>query len=180
MNTVLGGQFVSRLNMNLREEKHWSYGASTVLLGTSGPRPYLGFAPVQADKTAEALAEFQRELRGIRGERPVTPDELQAAQSNLTLSLPGQWETARAVAGSIGEIVRFRLGDDYFAGYADRVRAVTLADVAEAAKVLQPSETVWVVVGDRAKVEKGLEGLGLGKVRLLDPEGNPLPPGTVK
>ncbi|MBK9518072.1 MAG: insulinase family protein [Anaeromyxobacter sp.] len=180
MNTILGGQFTSRLNMNLREEKHWSYGARTVLLGTSGPRPYLGFAPVQSDKTAEALAEFTRELRGIRGERPVTADELHAAQSNLTLSLPGQWETARAVAGSIGEIVRFRLGDDYFAGYADRVRAVTLADVAEAARLLQPSETVWVVVGDRAKVEAGLKALGLGDPRLLDADGRPLPPGTVK
>ena len=94
-------------------------------LGTSGPRPYLGFASVQADKTKEALAEFLKEVRGIRGERPVTPDELSMAQSRLTLSLPGRWETARAVAGSIGEIVRFRLGDDYFDGYAGRVRQVT-------------------------------------------------------
>ena len=84
------------------------------------------------------------------------------------------------MAGSIGEIVRFRLGDDYFAGYADRVRAVTLADVAEAARLLQPSETVWVVVGDRAKVEAGLKALGLGDPRLLDADGRPLPPGTVK
>lgn len=180
MNTILGGQFVSRLNMNLREDKHWSYGASTVLLGTSGPRPYLGFAPVQADKTKESLAEFLKEVRGLRGERPATADELSMAQSRLTLSLPGRWETARAVAGSIGEIVRFRLGDDYFTGYADRVRAVSLEDVAQAANLLQPSETVWVVVGDRAKVEAGLETLGLGKPRLLDQEGNPLTPGTVK
>jgi len=172
MNAILGGQFVSRINMNLREEKHWSYGASTVLLGTAGPRPYLGFASVQADKTKEALAEFLKELKGMRGERPVTPDELAMAQSRLTLSLPGRWETARAVAGSIGEIVRFKLGDDYFQGYAARVRQVSLKDVAEAAQLLQPAETVWVVVGDRAKIETGLGELGLGAPRLLDADGN--------
>jgi zinc protease len=172
MNAILGGQFVSRINMNLREDKHWSYGASTFLLGTSGPRPYLGITSVQADKTKEALAEFLKELRGIRGEKPVTQDELAMAQSSLTLSLPGRWETARAVAGSIGEIVRFRLGDDYFQGYAGRVRQVTVKDVAEAARLLQPSETVWVVVGDRAKIEAGLKELGLGAPRLLDADGN--------
>ena len=180
MNTILGGQFVSRVNMNLREDKHWSYGASTRLLGTSGPRPYIGYAPVQADKTKEALAEFMKELRGIRGERPVTPDELSMAESHLTLSLPGQWETARAVAGSIGEIVRYRLGDDYFKGYAARVRQVSLRDVAEAAELLQPAHTVWVVVGDRAKVEAGLGELGLGRPVLLDPDGHPLPPAPVR
>lgn len=178
MNAILGGQFVSRINMNLREDKHWTYGASTVLLGTAGPRPYLGFASVQADKTREALAEFLKEVRGIRGERPATPDELAMAQSRLTLSLPGRWETARAVAGSIGEIVRFRLGDDYFDGYAGRVRQVSLADVAEAARLLDPAETIWVVVGDRAKIEAGLAELGLGQPRILDADGNaaaPLP-----
>ncbi|MCM2334902.1 MAG: insulinase family protein, partial [Anaeromyxobacteraceae bacterium] len=173
MNAILGGQFVSRLNMNLREDKHWSYGASTALVGTSGPRPFLGFASVQADKTKEALQEFLKEVRGMRGERPVTPDELSMAQSRLTLSLPGRWETARAVAGSIGEIVRYKLGDDYFQGYAGRVRQVSLADVTAAAQLLQPAETVWVVVGDRAKVEAGLAELGLGAPRILDADGNP-------
>ena len=180
MNAILGGQFVSRVNMNLREDKHWSYGARTVLLGTRGPRPYIGYAPVQADKTRESLAEFQKELRGIRGERPITPDELDMAKASLTLSLPGQWETARAVAGSIGEIVRFGLGDDYFDGYASRVRQVSLADAARAAALLDPAETVWVVVGDRAKVEAGLEALGLGPVHLLDADGNALVPTPVR
>ncbi len=180
MNAILGGQFVSRVNMNLREDKHWSYGASTVLLGTAGPRPYLGFAPVQADKTKEALAEFLKEVRGIRGERPVTPEELTMAQSGLTLSLPGRWETARAVAGSIGEIVRYRLGDDYFDGYAGRVRQVGIADVGAAAGILRPDETVWVVVGDRAKIEAGLAELGLGKPVILDADGNAAVPGTVR
>ncbi len=180
MNAILGGQFVSRVNMNLREDKHWSYGARTVLLGTCGPRPYLGYAPVQSDKTKESLAEFLKELRGMRGEKPVTDDELGMARSRLTLSLPGQWETARAVAGSIGEIVRFKLGDDYFEGYAARVRQVTLKEVADAAQLLQPAETVWVVVGDRSKVEAGLKELGLGEPHLLDADGNALVPATIR
>jgi zinc protease len=180
MNAVLGGQFSSRVNLNLREEKHWTYGASTRLLGTSGPRIYMGATSVQADKTRESLAELLKEVRGIRGERPVTADELSMAQAHLTLTLPGQWETARAVAGSIGEIVRYRLGDDYFKGYAARVRQVTLQDVQEATRLLQPEQTVWVVVGDRAKVEAGLGELGLGKPQVLDPDGNPLVPVPIR
>ncbi len=98
----------------------------------------------------------------------------------VTLSLPGRWETARAVAGSIGEIVRYRLGDDYFDGYAGRVRQVGIADVGAAAGILRPDETVWVVVGDRAKIEAGLAELGLGKPVILDADGNAAVPGTVR
>ena len=180
MNTILGGAFVSRVNMNLREDKHWSYGARTMLLGTSGPRPYLGFAPVQSDKTKESVAEFIKELKGIRGERPITADELSMAISSITLSMPGEWETGRAVAGSIAEIVRYDLGDDYFKGYADRVRKVTIKDATQAAQLLDPARTVWVVVGDRAKVEEGLKELGLGAPRLLDADGHPLTALTIK
>jgi zinc protease len=180
MNTILGGQFVSRVNMNLREDKHWSYGAGTVLMAAGGPRPYLGYASVQADKTKESLAEFLKEVKGMRGEKPVTADELSMAQSSITLALPGRWETGRAVARSIGEIVRFKLGDDYFDGFARRVRATTRDDVARAAQLLDPAKTVWVVVGDRAKVEAGLKELGLGDPKILDADGNPLPPPTIK
>jgi zinc protease len=180
MNTILGGAFVSRVNMNLREEKHWSYGARTLLVGTSGPRPYLGFAPVQADKTKESVAEFMKEVRGIRGEKPISADELSMAISSITQALPGEWETGRAVAGSIAEIVRYDLGDDYFKGYADRVRKVTAKDATAAAQLLDPARTVWVVVGDRAKVEAGLKELGLGAPRLLDADGNPVTAQTIK
>jgi zinc protease len=180
MNTILGGAFVSRVNMNLREDKHWSYGARTMLLGTSGPRPYLGYAPVQSDKTKESLAEFVKELKGIRGEKPITADELSMAISSITLSMPGEWETGRAVAGSIAEIVRYDLGDDYFKGYAERVRKVTAKDATQAAQLLDPARTVWVVVGDRAKVEAGLKELGLGAPRLLDADGSPLTAATFK
>jgi len=175
MNTVFGGQFSSRVNMNLREEKHWTYGAWTYLVPARGPRPYLGGASVQTDKTGEALGEFIKEARGIRGDRPVTAAELSAAQASLTLALPGRWETAGAVGRSTAEILNFGLDDRYWDGYAARVRAVDLAGVAEAARIVDPARFVWVVVGDRAKVEAGLLALGLGAPRLIDSEGAPRP-----
>jgi zinc protease len=175
MNTVLGGQFTSRVNMNLREDKHWSYGAGTLFWDARGPRPFLAYAPVQTDKTKESIEELLKELRGIGGDRPVTAEELQAAESNITLSLPGQWETTGAVLGSIGEIVRFGFDDRYYDGYAGKVRAVGLADVAAAARVVQPDKLAWVIAGDRAKIEPGLRELGLGEVKAIDADGNVLP-----
>jgi zinc protease len=175
MNTVLGGQFIARINMNLREDKHWSYGAGTAFIDARGPRPYIGYASVQADKTKESVQELLKEFRGIRGERPVTREELATAQSSLTTSLPGQWETSRAVLGSIAEIVRFGFDDRYFDGWASRIRAVALGDVSKAAQLIDPAKLVWVVVGDRKKIEGGLEQLGIGKPKPIDADGNPVP-----
>jgi zinc protease len=174
MNNILGGQFSARVNMNLREDKHWAYGAYTFLIQARGPRPYLGYAPVQTDKTKESLGEFIKEVKGIRGEKPATAAELGAAQSAMTLALPGEWETAGAVAGSTAELIRFGLDDRYWDGYAAKVRSVDLASVNEAAQVLDPARTVWVVVGDRARVEAGLKELGLGDPKLVDGDGNPV------
>jgi zinc protease len=174
MNTILGGQFIARINMNLREDKHWSYGAGTAFLDARGPRPYIGYASVQADKTKESVQELLKEFRGLRGDRPATADELATAQASLTLSLPGQWETSRAALGSISEIVRFGFDDRYFDGFAGRVRAVKLDDVARAATLIDPAKLVWVVVGDRKKIEPGLRELGLGEPRPIDADGSPL------
>jgi zinc protease len=174
MNNILGGQFSARVNMNLREEKHWAYGAYTFPIKSRGPSPYLGYAPVQTDKTKEALGEFIKEVKGIQGLKPATPAEVAAAQASMTLALPGEWETAGAVAGSTAEILRFGLDDRYWDGYAAKVRAVTPAAVTEAAQVLDPSKIVWVVVGDRAKVEAGLKELGLGAPKLIDVDGMPV------
>ena len=132
-------------------------------------------APVQSDKTKEAAAEIQKELEGVRGPRPITAEELAAAQNALVLTLPGRWETAGAVASSLGEIVRFGFDDRYYDGYAAKVRAVTLAGAGEASRIVQPDKLVWVVAGDRAKIEPGLRELGLGEVRALDADGNVLP-----
>jgi len=172
MNAVLGGQFASRLNANLREEKHWSYGAYSRISDARGPRPFLAIAPVQADKTKEALAEVLKELRAIRSDRPVTAEELSAAKIQRTLTLPGRWEASSAVAQSLAELVRFGFSDDYPATYAGKVRALSLADVAEAARLVEPDRLTWVVVGDRAQVEAGLKELGLGEPVRIDAEGN--------
>jgi zinc protease len=176
MNAVLGSDFGSRLNMNLREDKHWAYGALTFIRDARGQRPFLAYAPVQTDKTKEAVAEMLKELRGIAGSRPVEPDELVRAEASLTLTLPGSWETMAALAGSIGEIVAYGLDDRYFDTYADKIRAQTAASVtAAAARTVQPDHLVWIIVGDRAKIETPLRELGLGEIHVMDADGNPVP-----
>jgi zinc protease len=176
MGAVLGSDFGSRLNMNLREDKHWSYGAYSFIRDARGPRPFIAYAPVQTDKTRDAIVELQKELRGIVGDRPVQADELERAKASLTLTLPGSWETMGAVASTIGEIVAFGLDDRYFDTYADKVRAQTLATVTAAAvRTVQPDHLVWVIVGDRARVEPALRDLNLGELHLVDADGNPLP-----
>jgi len=179
MNEVLGGGFNARINMNLREDKHWSYGAFSLMIDAEGQRPFLVYAPVQADKTSEAMTEIYRETTEIRGERPPTPDEVARAKDKNTLTLAGRWETAGAVADSLVELVRFGLPDDYWDTYPDNVRALTDKQISEAARVVvQPDGMVWVVVGDRAKVEEGIRALGYGNVVLMDADGNVLQDGA--
>ncbi len=175
MNDILGGTFTSRINMNLREDKHWSYGSQSLIVDARGQRPFIAFAPVQTDKTRESMIEVKKEIEGIRSQRPVSEDELNTAKDRLTLQLPGSWETIGELSGAIEEIVRFGLPDGYYAQYPTEVRALDLEDVSEAAKsVLQPERLVWVVVGDRQKIEPGLRDLGWAEIRFLDADGNPV------
>jgi zinc protease len=174
MNNVLGGMFISRINMNLREDKHWSYGASSFTFDAKGQRPFIALAQVQTDKTKESMVEVLKELTGIVGDKPVTQDEFRKAQENQTLSLPGSRETVSSVAASLSEIVRFGLPDDYFQTYPQKVDSLSLADVNAAAKtVVRPNNLVWVIVGDRAKIEAGVRELGYGPVAIIDADGNP-------
>jgi zinc protease len=171
MNNILGGDFGARINMNLREDKHWAYGAQTVLMDARGQRPFLVYAPVQTDKTKESLAEISKELRGILGDRPATAEELAKVKTTETLRLPGSQETIAQVSASIEELVRYDLPDNYHETFASKVRELTLADIGKAAaEVVHPGNLVWVVVGDRAKVEAGVRELGLGDVQILNPE----------
>jgi zinc protease len=172
MNDELGGMFGSRLNMNLREDKHWSYGASSFLEGARGQRPFIALAPVQTDKTKESMAEMNKEFREILANRPITADELARVQANETLSLPGSRETLDAVGQSILDLVQFGLPDDYYETLAGKIRALKTQDVADAAKtVIHPDNMIWVVVGDRSKIESGIKDLGLGEIRFLDSNG---------
>jgi zinc protease len=176
MSAVLGSDFSSRLNMNLREDKHWSYGAYSFIRNARGPRPFLALAPVQTDKTREAIVELRKELAGIVRDRPILPDELERAKASLTLTLPGSWETMDAIGGTIASIVAFGLDDRYFDTYADRVRAQTIATVTEAAgRTVRPDQLIWVIVGDRSKIEPAVRELKLGEIHLVDADGNAVP-----
>ena len=173
MNTILGGAFISRINMNLREEKGWSYGASSLLLSARGQRPFLVYAPVQTDKTTESISEILRELNDYIGDVPPTADEVLTAQQNQTLALPGLWETNGSVESSILELVQYELPHDYYDTYAEHVRALTRDQVSEAAKqVLQPDKLIWVIVGDLSVIEEGIRELGFDEVIQLDADGN--------
>lgn len=172
MNSILGGSFTSRLNMNLREDKHWSYGARTVLVDARGPRMFLAYAPVQTDKTKESMIEIDRELRGILDERPADGEELSRAQRYQTLRLPGRYETKRAVRGALEDILTYGLPEDYFETYADNVRELELPDIERAAAaIVHPDRMAWIVVGDLAKIEEVVRELGFGQVRRLSTEG---------
>jgi zinc protease len=175
MNNILGGAFISRLNMNLREDKHWAYGAGSFLPNARGQRMFIAYAPVQTDKTKESMVEVTKELRDITKDRVVTADELAGAKSNITLALPGGWETANAVAGAIADMVRFDLPQDYYQTYAGKVKSMTLNDMNKAAQeVVRAGNLTWVVVGDRSKIEAGIRELGYGDIRLIDADGNPV------
>jgi zinc protease len=173
MNNILGGDFTSRINMNLREDKHWSYGARSLILDAKGQRMYIAYSSVQSDKTAEAMAEVQKEIRNIAGDKPPTREEFVKTQSNVVLGLPGEWETISAVAASVEQIVQYNLPDDYFNEYAARIEGMKTADVQNAAKeVLKPNSLVWVVVGDKAKIEEPIKAMGWGEVKYVDADGN--------
>lgn len=173
MNSVLGGDFTARVNMNLREDKHWSYGAGTQIVEARGQRPFLVRAPVQSDKTMESVQEVVNELRGIVGDRPVTPEERDRVIRSSTFTLPGRWETNGAVLASIAEMEQFGLPDDHFDTLVDRIRGMTVEQLnAAAQRVIQPEGVIWVVVGDKASIEEGLRGLNLGPVYEIDADGN--------
>ncbi|MFB3789174.1 MAG: M16 family metallopeptidase [bacterium] len=170
---ILGGKFTSRLNMNLREEKHWTYGARARIVDAAGQRPFYAQAPVQSDKTKDSILEIQKEMTSIAGDRPPSAEELKESQAQRTLNLAGRWETMGAVENSLEEIIRFGLPDDYYRTYAGRIRSLSVDDTARAAKnLVHPNQITWVVVGDRSKIEAGLQELGFGEVRRIDVDGN--------
>jgi zinc protease len=172
-NNAFGGAFVSRINMNLREGKHWSYGVQSFAYDARGQRPWIIYAPVQTDKTKESLQELVKELHDVTSTRPISADELEAAKGRQTLTLAGRWETGSAVSSALREIVTYGLPDDYYATYEKRVRALTTNDLAEAvASYIDPSHEIWVIAGDRARIEEGIRALNLGQVEILNPDGS--------
>jgi zinc protease len=172
-NSVLGGEFSSRLNMNLREDKHWAYGAYSFAANALGQRPWMAFAPVQIDKTADSLKELQREITSYAsGKAPPMPAEVAKIQATEIRSLPGAFETGSAVMGAISGIVRYDRPDDYVFQRKAQIEALTPEQVKAAAATLDPKALTWVVVGDLKQIEKPVRALQLGEVHVLDADGN--------
>jgi zinc protease len=175
MNLVLGGNFTSRINMNLREDKHWTYGARTSIGAARGPRPFWASVQVQTDKTRETMRELDGELRGILGARPVTQEEFARTVNSQSLKLPGSWETIGSVAGALSEAVCLGLPDDYYQTLPAQLGRLTRENLCDAAKkVVQAERLSWIVVGDRAKIEAGIRELGFGEIRIVDADGQPV------
>ncbi|AGA25040.1 M16 family metallopeptidase [Singulisphaera acidiphila] len=182
MNAVLGGQFSSRINLNLREDKGYSYGVRSHFAFRIGPGPFEAGGSVQTAVTKEALIELLKELNDITGPRPVTDKELTFAKDRIIKGFPSKFETTFGVAGTMADLVLYSLPADYFATYQSKIDAVDKAEVARVAKAhLDPEHMVILVVGDRSKIEAGLKSLPYAKViNVLDPEGNPLPPAAAQ
>jgi zinc protease len=167
MNKVFGGTFGARLNMNLREDKHWSYGAGSVLYAARAQRPFLAYASVQGDKTAESISEILNEVSGITGGRPVSEEELEKVKQQQIFELPGSFETMNSVGTLFGDLLQLGLPLDYYNSYVGRVLSLQVADIEAAARsLLCPDQMLWMVVGDRAAVEKPLRDLGIGEIVL--------------
>jgi predicted Zn-dependent peptidase len=167
-NMVLGGQFVSRINMNLREDKGYTYGARTAFEFRRAPGPFVLHASVQSDVTADALREAIGEIRAIRGERPITRAELELGRASLTRGYPRSFETADQVARGAAQLALYGLPDDYFSTFIPKVLSLDEATVTAAAfRHIDPSRLLTVVVGDREKLMPSLRTLGLGDVADL-------------
>ncbi len=164
LNMVLGGQFVSRINMKLREEKGYTYGARTSFEFRRAPGPFVLQASVQSDATADAVREAIGELQAIRGEKPVTRAELETGRAALTRGYPRNFETADQVGRAAVQLALYDLPEDYFSTFVPKVLALTEDDVTRAAAAhLEPSRLLTVVVGDREKVGPSLHKLELGE-----------------
>jgi zinc protease len=169
MNNAFGGKFASRINLNLREDKGYSYGARAIFIPTRGDGPFLVFAPVQSQSTKESVVEIVKELRELVGSRPITDEELAEAQGNLIKGYPQQFETVGGVAVQLSEMIRYGLSDDEWVRRLESIEKVTAMDATKAVSDrLDPENLLIVVVGDREQIEPGLRELGLGEVKTFD------------
>ena len=175
MNGAFGGTFTSRLNMNLREDKHWAYGAFSFLVGAIGQRPFMLYAPVQTDKTAESAAELLRESKDLIGPRPLTADEIEKIKLGDVRSMPGEYQTTGSLLGAMTGIVAYDRPDDYVQTLKPRIESQTDAAVEAAAKeVIRPDALTWIVVGDLKKIEQPVRDLKIGTVEVIDTDGKPV------
>jgi zinc protease len=174
MNSILGGGSTARLFMNLREDKGYTYGAYSGFTFRRGPGPFSASGEIQTKSTKEAVQEFMKELRGIRGSIPITQAELDVNKQGLIRGFPQGFETVGQIGGQLSNLITYDLPDSYFNDYISKVNAVTLADVNRVAnRYLDPSNMAIVIVGDWKAVESGLKDLGY-PITILDADGNPV------
>jgi zinc protease len=174
MNLALGGLFSSRINMNLREQHGYTYGASSQFSFRRAAGPFQIASGVRTDVTAAAVSEIFKEMRGMV-EKPVSTDELQKAKDSLANSLPGAFESSANAVNNFSNVFIYNLGLDYYTRYAEQVNAVTTDQaLAMSKKYLVPANMVVIAVGDRAKIEPELRKLNLGAVEIRDAEGRPI------
>ena len=168
LNTTFGGQFSSRINMNLREDKGYTYGARSQLAAFRAAGLFLVTAPVQTQYTTESLVELMAELEGIRALNPPTEGERDDSCNRRIMGFPGRFETWRGIAGQMETLVLNDLSTDSWAAFESTIRALTVTDLAACAQAhVDPERMTWIVVGDRAAVETGLNELGLGEVEVI-------------
>jgi len=171
MNALLGGQFVSRINLKLREEKAYTYGARTGFDWRRGLSPFVLTASVHTASTADAIADAIAEIEGLRDSRPPTEDELVLAKASLTRGYPRNFETAQQVARSVAQLALYDLPDSYFAEFVPKVNAIGQDDVTRAAaQYLVPEKMSTLIVGDHSAIADSLGTLGLGTASVLPPE----------
>jgi zinc protease len=170
-NMVLGGQFVSRINLNLRQDKGFTYGARTAFDFRRLPGPFALQVSVQTAATSQAIEESLGEIAAIRGPRPVTPEELRLAIAALTRGYARNFETADQIARAVAQLALFDLPDDYFAEFVPRVERVTADEVTRvAAQHLDPARLATLIVGDLDRFAGDLVRLGLGSPIVLSAE----------
>jgi zinc protease len=172
MNTILGGQFTSRLNSNIRERRGFSYGVRSAFQFTRLPGPFVASGAVQTAKTDSALQEFLREIDLMR-EKGITAEELEYAKNRTKGVFVAGFETPSQIAGALVNVVVYRLSDDYFVNYLKNFDAVTLADIQRVAKqYLNSSKMAIVVVGDVKTIRPGIEQMKFAPVVVSDVNGN--------
>ena len=169
MNYAIAGSFTSRLNMNLREDKSWSYGVRTSTGYSQGQRLMRMTAPVQTDKTAPAITEILREYNEYINSSPINEEELSKIKNARTLRLPGQYETLGALLGGIEDIVKYNRDFDYLDTIADKRNSIKLEDVQSATtKYLDTDKWTWVIVGDLNEIENPVRDLNIGPVKVIE------------
>jgi predicted Zn-dependent peptidase len=176
LNMFFGELFQSRLNANIREAKGYSYGVSSRFSYGRGPGPFRAGGEIVTAKSDSALIEFMKELKGIRGDRPITDDEMTAAKNSLIQSLPQQFSSVFGVNGAVSNIFTQDLPEDYYQNFTKQVNAVTKDDVLRVArKYLDPDHMTILIVGDRAKIEGPLAATKIAPIVYLDVNGDPIP-----